>query len=247
VPILARRPLQVALALVVGAAFVLSAAVIALSPTSARAESKPYIVVIDAGHQKKANLHLEPIGPGSSKKKPKVTAGTRGVATKKREATINLQVAIKLRDELEKRGVKVVMVRTKADVNIANSERAKIANRAGADLLIRVHCDGSPKKSTHGLLVLVPGKNCWTGPILASSLRAGKDIQAATLKTTKASNRGVSKRTDMTGFNWSKVPCVVVEMGVMTNAAEDRRLASSSYQKKLVTGMADGAMRFLKR
>ena len=49
----------------------------------------------------------------------------------------------------------------------------------------------------------------------------------------------------MAGFNWATVPSVIVEMGVMTNPAEDRLLASSAYQEKLAEGMANGIMKYL--
>jgi len=209
--------------------------------------ARQFVVAIDAGHQGKGDMRLEPIGPGSKTRKPRVAGGTRGVVTRKRESTINLQVALKLRTALEKRGVKVVMIRTKQDVNISNSKRAKIASAANADLCIRLHCDGSPNSEVNGVLMLVPAKNKWTGPITSASLRAGKDVQKATVKATGAKNRGISKRGDMTGFNWSKVPCIVVEMGVMTNAAEDRKLASKGYQTKLAGGMTNGIMTFLER
>lgn len=42
-----------------------------------------FLVVIDPGHQQKANLNLEPIGPGATTQKYKVTDGTTGVVTKK--------------------------------------------------------------------------------------------------------------------------------------------------------------------
>ena len=194
------------------------------------AQAREYVVVIDAGHQAKGNMKLEPIGPGAKSKKPSVAGGTSGVVTKKPESAITLAVALKLRDKLEARGVKVIMVRTKQNVNIPNSKRAKIANAANADLFIRLHCDGVNKKSVRGFLTLVPGKNQWTGPIVKESARAGKAIHAATLASTGAKNRGVTPRKDMAGFNWAKVPSVIAEMGVMTNAAEDRRLASAAYQ-----------------
>lgn len=215
--------------------------------TPASKSVRQYVVVIDAGHQGKADLRLERIGPGSKKRKPRVAGGTRGVSTHKRESTVNLQVARKLRTALEKRGVKVVMVRTKQHVNISNSQRAKIANAANADLCIRIHCDGSANHKIHGLLTLVPKKNKWTGPIVSASRLAGKDVQRATIKATGAKNRGISKRGDMTGFNWAKVPCIIIEMGLMTNSAEDRKLASKGYQSKLVGGMTNGVMRFLER
>jgi len=220
---------------------------VASAAAPARAQAEQFVVAIDAGHQGKGDMRTEPIGPGSAKRKPRVAGGTRGVVTRKPESKITLQVALKLRTALEKRGVKVVMIRTTQDVNISNSKRAKIASAANADLCIRLHCDGSPNSKVSGVLTLVPAKNKWTGPITAASLRAGKDVQKATLAATGAKDRGISKRGDMTGFNWSKVPCIVVEMGLMTNPAEDRKLASKEYQAKLVDGMTTGVMRFLER
>ena len=212
----------------------------------APAVAKQYVVAIDAGHQAKGNNKTEPIGPGSGTKKPKVTSGTSGVSTHKSESSINLAVAKKLKTALEAKGVKVVMIRTSQSVNISNSERAKKANAAGADLLIRLHCDSAGSK-TRGILTIIPGKNKWvTGSLLSNSAAAGSKIKAAVLKATGASSRGTSKRTDMAGFNWSKVPSVIVEMGNMDNKSDDKLLASSAYQQKLADGIANGIMAYLK-
>jgi N-acetylmuramoyl-L-alanine amidase len=221
------------------------AATAARSTARQTSAKRKKVVVIDAGHQAKADSRLEPIGPGSKKRKARVSSGTSGVSTHNRESAINLAIALKLRSALRKRGVTVVMIRTKQNVNISNAKRAKIGNAAHADLVIRLHCDGSTNHSVKGLLTLVPAKNKWTGRIVKKSGRAGKDVQAATLKTTKAHNRGVVSRGDLTGFNWSKVPSVLVEMGLMSNPSEDRKLASKGYQAKLVAGMTNGVMRFL--
>jgi N-acetylmuramoyl-L-alanine amidase len=202
-------------------------------------------VVIDAGHQKKGDSSLEPVGPGASEKKAKVAGGARGVSTGNPEGAITLEIAKRLRDELEVRGVKVIMVRTKQDVNIANSKRAKIANDARADLFIRLHGDGASSSSARGLSTLIPGKNEWTGPILAESKKAGAFVHEAVIASTGANDRGLKKRSDLSGFNWSKVPTVLVEMGFMSNPAEDRKLASSEYQTKLAKGMAAGIMKYL--
>ena len=48
----------------------------------------------------------------------------------------------------------------------------------------------------------------------------------------------------MSGFNWSQVPSVIVEMGVMTNPTDDRKLASASYEQKLASGIARGIVAF---
>jgi N-acetylmuramoyl-L-alanine amidase len=199
-----------------------------------------FVVVIDAGHQGIVDRRLEPIGPGSKKKKPAVATGTRGRVTHVPEYKANLKVALKLRDVLEAQGVTVIMVRTKNHVDITNSKRAKIANAAHADLFIRLHCDGVSSHSTHGISVLTPGRNTWTRPIVARSLAAAKSVRRAIIKSTRAKDRGIVRRTDLAGFNWCKVPVVLVEMGFMTNATEDRRLATSAYQGKIAKGLARG-------
>ena len=213
-------------------------------PAPAPPKETGFVVVIDAGHQAKGDNSPEPIGPGSSTTKPSVSSGTSGVATRRDESIVNLEISLKIQKELKARGIKVIMVRTKQDVNISNAERAEVANKAKADLLLRIHCD-SAGSSMRGVLTLVPGKNKWTGPIVAPSAKAGKAIHKATLKTTGARDRGIDARTDMSGFNWSEVPSVIVETGVMSNATEDRLLSSDSYQKKLAEGISDGVESYL--
>ena len=225
---------------------VVSTAPAAAATQTALAAPAGSVVCIDAGHQGSANNSLEPVGPGATERKPKVSSGTAGVATRTHESVLNLKVAKKLRSELVGRGVKVVMVRESEKVDISNSERAQIANDAKADLFIRLHCDGSTDRSRKGLSTLIPAKNKWTGPILVSSKAAGKMIHAAVVAASGAIDRGVVTRSDLSGFNWSNVPTVLVEMGFMSNAAEDRALNTDAYQDKLARGLADGIVEYLR-
>ena len=194
---------------------------------------------IDAGHQQKGNSELEPQAPGSDIKKAKVTSGTSGRFTKVPEYQVNLDVALLLEAKLTELGAEVVMVRTTNDVNISNVERATMMNDAGVDLCIRIHADGSENASVNGASMLVPTRET-NADIVDESVAAAETILEAFIAATGAKNNGLSPRKDMTGFNWSAVPVCLVEMGFLTNEAEDRLLTSEEYQEKCAQGLADG-------
>ena len=70
------------------------------------------VVVIDPGHDLRANLQPEPIGPGSATRKIKDGGGTSGVVSGTTEAELNLAISLRVRALLERAGVRVVMTRT---------------------------------------------------------------------------------------------------------------------------------------
>ncbi len=209
--------------------------------------SPRYVVAIDPGHQARSNSSPEPIGPGSKTVKPKVTGGATGTKTKIPEYEIVLQISMNLKKRLEAQGVKVVMTRTTNDVNLSNSERAAIANRSKADLFVRVHGDGSPDAKASGLSTLYPAKNRWTRSFAPASKKAARYVQQSAVRATGATDRGIKARQDLSGFNYSKVPAILVETGFLSNPVEDRLLASPHYQDKVAAGMAEGIMAYLEQ
>lgn len=98
--------------------------------------AKDFIVVIDAGHGGK--------DPGA-------------VGAISKEKDINLKVALKVGNLIEKNcdNVKVVYTR-KRDVFIALDKRAEIANNAKADLFISIHTNSVAKSKT------IKGASTWT-------------------------------------------------------------------------------------
>ena len=50
---------------------------------------------------------------------------------------------------------------------------------------------------------------------------------------------GIFERGDLTGFNWSQVPVVLVEMGFLSNYTEDQMMSNPEYQKRLMQSIAN--------
>ena len=61
--------------------YVTTAGLMMAAPLNAAGNNNE-LICIDPGHQVRGNSALEEIAPGSSTRKPKVSSGTRGVATK---------------------------------------------------------------------------------------------------------------------------------------------------------------------
>jgi N-acetylmuramoyl-L-alanine amidase len=206
------------------------------------------VIVVDPGHDLRPNPATEPIGPGSRRRKIKDGGGTRGVVTGRPEHRVNLQISLLLRDELVERGYCVVMTRTRSSGrSIGNVARARIANRNRAALFVRVHADGSTDRSRHGTAMLYPAlRRRWTDDILPESRTAARVMQRELVRAVRSRSLGTVARSDLTGFNWSDVPVVLAEVGFLSNAREDRLLATRAYRRRIARGLAQGITRTVK-
>ena len=198
------------------------------------------IICIDPGHGSFTEGYKEPIGPGASETKAAFVSGTAGAY--QTEAEFNLKMSYTLKSMLEDKGAVVHMTRTDENATLSNIGRAEFANDLCCDIVVRIHADGSSDSSVSGISVLVPGMNEYLTDeaVIRESGRAGRHVLDKLIAKTGSQNRGLIERTDLTGFNWTKVPCILVECGFMSNADDDMLLADESYRILLANGITEG-------
>jgi N-acetylmuramoyl-L-alanine amidase len=204
------------------------------------------LICLDPGHGTPPAIgaQTEPIGPGSRVMKIKDGGGAHG------EAAVALAIAKRTRVLLLGRGYRVAMTRTGPTIHLGdgngNIARARFCNRRHAAVMVRIHADGSGDRSLRGVSTLVPARHRgWTDDIYGSSLRAGRAVQKAVVSATGARDRGIVRRSDLTGFNWANVPAVLVETGFLSNSTDSRLLHTPSYQQRVARGLTNGVSAFV--
>ncbi len=197
------------------------------------------VIGIDAGHQQKADLSLEPIAPGSGMMRFSMSDGCVGVRTSIRESVINLEVSLILAELLEKLGADVVASREYEEVNLSNVQRAKLMNERHVDFWLRIHCDHSTDPSVYGARILVPNSIVNFNIASRSALLGSCIIRnyCETVGTELLLSRAM---TGETGFNWSGVPVAALELGYLSNAASDIALSSPAFRRKCAEGIGCG-------
>lgn len=200
-----------------------------------------HVICIDPGHQSYGDSTPEPNGPGSATMKARVTGGTSGRTTGVSEYQLNLAIALQLQQELQARGYTVYMTRTTHDVNISNKERAEFATSVGAEITVRIHANGSDNTEVSGALALAPSTgNPYVAHLASASQALSSCVLNAYCAATGMKNQGVQANDTMTGINWCTMPVTILEMGYMTNPADDTNMQDAGFQYNMVQGIANG-------
>ena len=192
------------------------------------------------------------IDPGHGGKDP----GTTGSKLKKREKDVVLQVARKLQAELTRKGYEVHLTRT-GDTALTLAQRPAVAAKKRADVLVSLHANfvGTPSVRGVETFRLCPkGTPSSYGNRTNGSTRQGNacdrrnsrlayEVQKSLLQAAEATDRGV-KQAGFCVLRDTSCPAVLVELGFMSNAKDERLLNSASYQAKLAVGIAAGIERY---
>lgn len=168
------------------------------------------------------------------------------------EATIDFEIAVRVKARLERLGARVPMTRTRNSESAWGpcvDERGRFASRAGAALLVSLHADGT-SSGEDGFHVIVP-----RDPVdprieapsraLATSLRSA--LVAGGVPRSSYISQGLSVRSDLGTLNLARVPAVMVEMGNMRNRADALRLTGAEGQERYAAAIVSGVRRFLSR
>ena len=177
----------------------------------------------------------------------------RGTSGKKiSELTAAWKVAKHLEGRLKKAGFTVVLTKSKEGQFVKNKDRAGVANKAKADLMVRLHCDAN---EGGGFAVYVPMKKGIsggkTGPsdeVIKLSTEHGKRFHAELTKhlSRHLKDNGLmgdvrtavgGKQGALTGSIFSEVPVVLVEMCCLTNAKDELFMASKKGQEQMAEAL----------
>lgn len=198
------------------------------------------VVVIDAGHGG--------TDPGK--------IGLQGT----REKDINLQLAKDLKDELENAGLMVIMTRDK-DKQVELDDRAEMANKAGGDLFVSVHCNGWFNATAHGVETYflaasetrVPdGESDFVDWDLVQQKHLGRSsdlaetIQARLISDLSMTDRGV-KQAAFQVLRGCDMPAVLVEVGFLSHEREESLLRNSDHRRRVVRSIAEAILEFRQR
>lgn len=177
----------------------------------------------------------------------------RGTTGKKiSELTAAWKVAKLLEQKLKKADFKVVLTKSKESQYVKNKDRAAIANKAKADLMVRLHCDAN---EGGGFAVYVPMKKGTssgkTGPsqaIIDASTEKGKLFHAELTEhlANHLKDNGLmgdvrtavgAKQGALTGSIFSEVPVVLVEMCCLTNPKDEAFIATKAGQETMAEAL----------
>jgi len=205
------------------------------------------------------------IDPGHGGSDPGV-AGVGGLL----EKDINLEVGLRLAEYLRQQGLQVVLTR-QDDRHLGLAERAEIANTAGGDLFISLHCNAWYNGAASGLetYFLSPAKSDWSQSVEALENRdhtAADDVEFIVWDLVQ--NRYISASSDLAEVIQAEVshalglpdrgvrqagfrvlvgawmPAVLIEMGFLTHPEDARQLRNDRYQRALARAVGDAILTY---
>lgn len=171
------------------------------------------------------------------------------------EKNLSLDIANRVKRELEAAGVRVVMTRS-GDRFLSLDERAALAGTHGAAAFVSVHLNTEGEgREAEGIETyfaetqllsarqLMPA-GASQGQGAGGSAEFAGTVQRLVCGSTQAVDRGIKAR-DYAVVARAMCPAVLVECGFITNERESARLKEAGYRDRVAEGIARGVVLFL--
>ena len=173
-----------------------------------------------------------------------------------KEKDFNLRLAKILMKDLERKGFRVRMTRS-SDVYPTLGQSVSFANRIPDAIFVSIHFNSFVNSTAKGIetYALSPrgsGTHNSRGVrnnFLEGNRRDSENIalatavHAAVMKKTQAEDRGI-KRDRFTVLAGLSMPAVLLEGGFLSNPAEAKKIASTSYLSIISQGIANGIVTY---
>lgn len=167
------------------------------------------------------------------------------------EQEINLKIALKLREVLEAKGIKVIMTREnengiwenesdsirKKKVDDMNN-RLKIMTDSDAGLFISIHMNSFPNHKTSGLRIFYAPNHEEIKPLAENIQKRIQDITGANINIVKSADKSLFLMKN------PPVPAILVECGFLSNPTEEKKLQDDDYQARLGWAIADAIEKY---
>lgn len=170
-------------------------------------------------------------------------SGTIGSKTGVYESKLNIQISTKLKEELEKAGVKVVMTRENkgtweepTDVGLTWNQRGRAIRNSNADLLLSIHNNyNENSRAIYGVQILYRHDD-------------SKDL-VAVMQSKFNQDLGVINdeiKSEYRVLDYGQQPGIIVECGFLSNREDEKRIQTAEYQDKIVSIIMDSLIEYYK-
>ena len=157
------------------------------------------------------------------------------------EKTINLSIARRLSTLLQEVGAKVILTRN-GDQSVSNQQRVDTANNAKADLFVSIHCNAFSNPQSCG----TEAHYCAVSDSAAASKYLAQQLLGQLVPVLKLPDRGV-KANSFFVLTKTNMPAALVELGFITNAAEEKLLSEEKTQQAASEALLKGIEAYLQK
>lgn len=117
-------------------------------------------------------------------------------------------------------------------------QRATIIEALDPDLFLSIHANAYPDRSARG------AQTFYRPDPAGQNRRLAGDIQHELVAASGMVDRGISSDIRQLVLNRATMPAATVEIGFLSNPAEERSLKDASFQRKIAWGIFLGVLRF---